>query len=78
MSAVHRPHQRWRPSGARRSPAYIRIWSASVISGLGSAITAIALPLLAVLTLNATPFQMGLLIASETVPILLFGLPTGV
>jgi MFS family permease len=78
VSAVRRPHQRWRPSGAWRSPAYIRIWSASVISGLGSAITAIALPLLAVLTLNATPFQMGLLIASETVPILLFGLPTGV
>jgi MFS family permease len=78
VSAVHHPHQRWQPSGAWRSPAYIRIWSASVISGLGSAITAIALPLLAVLTLNATPFQMGLLIASETVPILLFGLPTGV
>jgi Na+/melibiose symporter-like transporter len=78
VSAVRRPHQRWRPRGAWRSPAYIRIWSASVISGLGSAITAIALPLLAVLTLNATPFQMGLLIASETVPILLFGLPTGV
>ena len=65
-------------SGAWRSPAYVRMWSASVISALGSAITAIALPLLAVLTLSATPFQMGLLIASETVPILLFGLPTGV
>jgi MFS family permease len=69
----HRP-----PSGIWRSPAYVRIWGASVISGLGSAISAIALPLLAVLTLSATPFQMGLLIASETVPILLFGLATGV
>ena len=78
MSAVRGWTQGWPPSGVWRSPAYVRIWSASVISALGSAITAIALPLLAVLTLSATPFQMGLLIASETVPILLFGLATGV
>ena len=78
MSAVRGGNQQWPPSGVWRSPAYVRIWGASVISGLGSAITAIALPLLAVLTLSATPFQMGLLIASETVPILLFGLATGV
>jgi len=78
VSVVRGWNQRWPPSGVWRSPAYVRIWSASVISGLGSAITAIALPLLAALTLSATPFQMGLLIASETVPILLFGLVTGV
>jgi MFS family permease len=78
VSAIRGWNQRWLASGVWHSPAYVRIWSASVISGLGSAITAIALPLLAVLTLRATPFQMGLLIASETVPILLFGLPTGV
>jgi MFS family permease len=78
VSAVRGWIQHWPPSGIWRSPAYVRIWGASVISGLGSAITAIALPLLAVLTLSATPFQMGLLIASETVPILLFGLATGV
>jgi MFS family permease len=78
VSAVRGWTQEWPPSGVWRSPAYVRVWSASVISALGSAITAIALPLLAVLTLSATPFQMGLLIASETVPILLFGLATGV
>ncbi len=54
------------------------MWSASVISGLGTAITTLALPLLAALTLNATPFQMGLLVAAESAPILLFGLATGV
>jgi MFS family permease len=78
VSAVRGWDRQWPPSGVWRSAAYVRIWGASVISGLGSAITAIALPLLAVLTLSATPFQMGLLIASETVPILLFGLATGV
>jgi MFS family permease len=78
VSAVRGWIQHWLLSGIWRSPAYVRIWGASVISALGSAITGIALPLLAALTLSATPFQMGLLIASETVPILLFGLPTGV
>ena len=78
MSAAPGWNRHRRVSGVWRSPAFVRIWGASVISGLGSAITAIALPLLAALTLNATPFQMGLLIASETVPILLFGLATGV
>jgi predicted MFS family arabinose efflux permease len=78
VSAVRSWNRRWSPGGVWRSSAYVRIWAASVISGLGSSITALALPLLAALTLNATPFQMGLLIASETVPILLFGLATGV
>ncbi|MBA2596508.1 MAG: MFS transporter [Chloroflexia bacterium] len=54
------------------------MWSASVVSGLGGAITRLALPLLAALTLNATPAQMGLLVAAENVPDLLFGLATGV
>jgi MFS family permease len=54
------------------------LWSASVVSGLGSAITALALPLLAALTLHATPSQMGLLVAAESAPILLFGLVVGV
>lgn len=49
-----------------------------MISNLGSAITRLALPLLAALTLQATPFQMGLLVAAESMPILLFGLLTGV
>jgi MFS family permease len=54
------------------------LWSASVVSALGSSVTALALPLLAALTLGATPAQMGLLVASETIPILLLGLPAGV
>ncbi len=74
------PGARWgaRASGVWRSPAYGRLWSASVISGLGSAISTLALPLLAALTLNVTSFQMGPLVDVESVPILLFGLATGV
>lgn len=68
---------RWSPGGVWSSPAYARLWTASVVSSAGSAITALALPLLAALTLHATPAQMGLLVAAESVPILLFGLATG-
>jgi MFS family permease len=78
VSAIRTMAARWTPGGVWRLPAYVRLWSASVISGLGSSVTALALPLLAALTLHATPFQMGLLVASETIPILLFGLAAGV
>lgn len=69
---------RWRPRGVWRSPVFVRLWGASVVSGLGTSVTMLAVPLLAALTLHATPFQMGLLSAAETVPILLFGLAVGV
>jgi MFS family permease len=78
MSAATSWAGRWTPGGVWRSPAYVRLWSASVISSLGSAVTKLALPLLAALTLHATPAQMGFLVAAETTPILLFGLLTGV
>jgi MFS family permease len=68
----------WSPGGVWRSPAYVRLWSASVVSGAGSAVTTLALPLLAAITLHATPAQMGLLVAAETAPVLLLGLPAGV
>lgn len=66
------------PGGVWRSPAFVRLWGASVVSGLGTSVTALALPLLAALTLNATPFQMGVLATAESAPVLLFGLATGV
>jgi MFS family permease len=68
----------FRPGGVWRSPAFVRLWGASVVSALGTSVTALALPLLAAVTLGATPFEMGLLVAAETLPILLFGLPVGV
>src|SRR5581483_6035524 len=48
------------------------------VSQVGTQITLLALPLLAITTLHATPFQVGLLAASETLPFLLVGLPAGV
>ncbi|QNA90953.1 MFS transporter [Massilia sp. Dwa41.01b] len=44
----------------------------------GSQITLLALPICAVLLMHATPSQMGTLAALESLPFLLFGLPSGV
>ena len=57
---------------------FVRLWIGSTVSGIGSQITFLALPLAAVLALDATPLQMGLLAAAGSIPALMFGLGTGV
>src|ERR1700733_12273825 len=52
-------------------------WTGQVTSAFGSAFTAVALPLVAVRWLGASPAQLGLLVAAGTVPLLLFGLLLG-
>ena len=61
-----------------RHPDFVRLWAASTVSLFGSQITQFAVPLVAVLALDATPVQMGLLGAVITAPFLLFGLLAGV
>ena len=54
-----------------------RLWAGDTISQFGSTIGNVAIPLLAVGALAATPFEMGLLTAAETAAFLLVGLPAG-
>lgn len=61
-----------------RDPEFLKLWISTTISGLGSAVTGLALPLTAILLLSATPTQMGLLGAFAGAPILLVGLLAGV
>ena len=56
---------------------FMLLWSGETVSHFGTAVSAIALPLVAVTTLAVTPFQMGLLTAAETAAFLLVGLPAG-
>jgi MFS family permease len=56
----------------------MKLWAGQTISEFGSQITAIALPLVAILALSATPFQVGVLAALGTLPTLIIGLPAGV
>ena len=61
----------------RGNREFLKLWTGQAISASGSAITTVALPLAAVVTLGATPVEMGLLAALTVLPHLLFGLPAG-
>ncbi|MGN6792693.1 MAG: MFS transporter [Streptosporangiaceae bacterium] len=56
---------------------FMLLWTGQAISEIGSAVTIVALPLVAVVLLNATTFEVGLLSAATTVCFLLVALPAG-
>ncbi|MER6394571.1 MFS transporter [Kitasatospora sp. NPDC001603] len=60
-----------------RHTDFRRFWAADSVSQAGTAVTLIALPLVAIGTLEATPFQAGLLVTFEYLAFLLIGLPAG-
>jgi predicted MFS family arabinose efflux permease len=62
----------------RRNPDFLKLWAGQAISELGSTVTREAIPLLAVLTLGASPFEMGILSALGGLPALVFGIFAGV
>jgi len=58
--------------------SFARYWTADAISSLGSAVTAVAMPVLVVKLLRATPFEVGVVNAAQFVPYALLGLIAGV
>src|SRR4051812_16884853 len=54
-----------------------RLWIGETVSHFGTAISQLALPLVAILTLHASTFQVGLLTAVEMSAFLVVGLPAG-
>jgi len=57
---------------------FLKLWSAQTISQFGDEVTQLALPLVAILTLEATPFQIGLLGTFQFLPFILLTIPAGV
>jgi MFS family permease len=57
--------------------AFQALWLGQTVSALGTQVSMVALPLIAVLTLHVGPFELGVLAALETVPYLLLSLPAG-
>jgi MFS family permease len=55
----------------------MRLWSAQTISQFGSQVTLLALPLAAIVVLDASAFEVAVLSAAEGAPWLLFSLPVG-
>jgi MFS family permease len=66
------------PVSLWRQRGFVKLWAASAISDVGSQVSALALPLIAALMLDATPWQMGLLSAADSAPTLVVGLLAGV
>lgn len=60
-----------------RELQFRRFWIGQTVSLFGDQVTLIALPLAAVLVLDAGPAQMGYLVAAELAPALLFSLHAG-
>ncbi|KPV45827.1 hypothetical protein SE17_44005, partial [Kouleothrix aurantiaca] len=65
-------------AGLWRHRDFVRLWIGQTISQFGSTITREALPYTAILALQASPAQMGLLGAASTAPLLILGLFAGV
>lgn len=59
-------------------PDFQRLFAGGSISLLGSSVTTVALPLTAVVLLDASPIEMGVLGAASFLPHLILGLPAGV
>jgi MFS family permease len=57
---------------------FLKLWAGQSVSRLGSQVSLLALPLVAITGLHASTFEVGLLSAVEVAPFLLVGLPAGV
>ncbi len=76
MRAAHRAL--WPSSGLWRHGNYLRLWGAQGISAFGSQITLLALPLVAILTIDASTFEVAVLTAVEFAPFIFLSIPAGV
>lgn len=65
-------------TGLWRHRDFAKLWAGQSVSLFGSMLTLIALPLTALLTLNATPLELGFLQAIQAGPVLVAGLFAGV
>lgn len=74
------PHPSSRPERhlVNRNRDFLKLWAGQTISLFGSQITRLAIPLLAALTLHASPLAMSALYAAGSVPDLAIGLFAGV
>jgi len=59
-------------------PDFVRLWAASSVSFLGTAVTSVALPFVALVSLHATTFEAGLISAAGVAAWLFLGLSAGV
>ncbi|MBD0338267.1 MAG: MFS transporter [Thermoleophilia bacterium] len=68
----------WPRGGLWRHGDFLKLWSAETISVFGSQLGGFALPLVAIITLDVSAFQVSALFVVEFAPFLLISLPAGV
>ena len=68
----------WPTGGLWRHPDFLKLWSAETISHFGTQVSQLALPFVAIVVLDASPFAVAALGTVEFLPFLLFALPAGV
>lgn len=78
LAAATVPGMRSRPIPLLRQRDFRLLWLGWTVSQVGSEVTVVALPLVAVLTLEASTFEVGVLTAAGSAAWLLIGLPAGV
>ncbi|MFE7778463.1 MFS transporter [Streptomyces sp. NPDC057445] len=64
-------------SGLWRHRDFMLLWSGQTLSETGSAVTRVALPLVALVVLDASTFEVGLLTAATTLAFAVIALPAG-
>ncbi len=73
----HERHDMSARTPLRRSRDFRLLLAGQTTSQLGAQISGVAIPLLAVTTLDASPLEVGLLGAASTIPFAVIGLPAG-
>jgi MFS family permease len=68
----------WPTGGLWRHSDFLKLWSAETVSQFGTQVSQLALPLVAILVLDASAFEVAALGTVEFLPFILFTLPAGV
>ena len=68
----------WPKGGLWRHRDFLKLWSAETISQVGTQVSGLALPLAAILVLDASAFEVAVLGAMQFLPFVVFALPAGV
>ena len=66
------------PGGLWRHPDFMKLWGAETVSQLGTHVSQLALPLVAIIILEVSAFEVALLGVIELAPFILISLPAGV
>jgi MFS family permease len=68
----------WPRGGLWRHADFLKLWSAETVSQVGSQVSGLALPFVAIVTLDVSAFEVALLSVVEFAPFILVTLPAGV